>query len=84
MHCAFVNNVLNLLAVADTDYEPVNAIFTASRLFPRIYEHITIKDNPKHDGNRKFSFHVQGLFGVDVWVEICIWDDEWGMSISLT
>ena len=35
-----------------------------------------------HDGNRKFRFHVQGIYGVDVWVEICIWDDEWGMLAS--
>ena len=34
--------------------------------------YITIKDNPYQDGNRKFLFHVQGIYGVDVWVEVCI------------
>ncbi|XP_065889845.1 uncharacterized protein [Dysidea avara] len=66
-------------ARANTDYEPVNALFSVPRHYPRLYEYITIKDNPYHDGNRKFLFHVQGLSGVDVWVEICIWDDEWEM-----
>jgi len=71
----------NFLAVANRDYEPVNAIYSVSPRFSKLYEYITIKDNTYHDGNRKFLFHVQGQYGVDVWVEICIWDDEWGMFI---
>ena len=70
---------LTFLLGANVDYLPVNALYTVSDRFPKLYEYITIKDNPDHDGNRKFLFLVQGTYGVSVWVEICIWDDEWGM-----
>jgi len=70
--------------VANTDYVPVNASYSVSRRFSKLYEYITIKDNPYHDGNRKFSFHVRGPYGIDVWVEICIWDDEWGMYVQFS
>ncbi|XP_065890575.1 uncharacterized protein [Dysidea avara] len=66
-------------AVAGTDYDPVNASYSVPRQETTLCEHITIKDNPYHDGNRKFIFRVSGEYGVDVWVEICIWDDEWEM-----
>ena len=81
MHHACVNNniITIIFAGANIDYEPVNAFFSVPRHYPRLYEYITIKDNPYHDGNRKFLFHVEGPYGIDVWVEICIWDDEWGM-----
>ena len=68
-----------LFVVAGTDYDPVNASYSVPRQETTLCEHITIKDNPYHDGNRKFIFRVSGEYGVDVWVEICIWDDEWGM-----
>jgi len=64
--------------VARKDYEPVNALYSVRRQPVTLYEHITIKDNPYHDGNRSFLFYVEGDYGVDVWVEICIMDDEWG------
>ncbi|XP_065890879.1 uncharacterized protein [Dysidea avara] len=66
-------------ALARKDYDPVNAFYSVPRREVTLYEHITIKDNPHHDGNREFLFHVQGDFGVNVWVEICIMDDEWEM-----
>jgi len=61
-----------------TDYDPINASYSVPRKDAVFCEHITIKDNPYHDGNREFLFRVSGEYGVDVWVLICIWDDEWG------
>ena len=76
---------VNCFTEADKDYDPLNQVYTVTQQNSRMYEYITIKDNPYHDGNRKFLFrvHDQGQYGVDVWVEICIWDDEWGMLTSI-
>ena len=65
--------------MAWTDYDPINGSYSVSRQKPTSCERITIKDNPYHDGNRNFFFLLSDEFGVDVWIEICIWDDEWGM-----
>ena len=81
-NCACVNIITTFLVEANTDYEPVNAFFSVPQRYPKLYEYITIKDNPYHDGNRKFLFHVDDPYRVDVWVEISIWDDEWGMLMS--
>ena len=79
-----VKSQLFRFIVARKDYDPVNAFYSVPRREVTLYEHITIKDNPHHDGNREFLFHVQGDFGVNVWVEICIMDDEWGRLQSFS
>ena len=54
------------------------ATFIVEPAKPLLEEPITLIDNHVHDGNKKFFLRVKGECGVDVWVEICIWDDEWG------
>jgi len=72
--------VLNFIfAVAWTDYDPINGSYFVTRQKPTSCERITIKDNPYHDGNRNLFLTLSNEYGEDVWVEICIWDDEWGM-----
>jgi len=73
-----------LLAVAWTDYDPINESYSVRRQEEMLCEEITIKDNPYHDGNRKFLFQLSAQQEVDVWVEICIWDDEWGMLLIIS
>ena len=68
-----------IFVVAWTDYDPINGSYFVTKQKPMTCEHITIKDNPYHDGNRKLFFTLSNEYGEDVWVEICIWDDEWGM-----
>ena len=41
---------------------------------------ITIKiiDNLRHDGKRFFLLGILSDCGIDIWIQIFIWDDEWG------
>ena len=79
-----VKSQLFCITVARKDYDPVNAFYSVLREQVTLCEHITIIDNTYHDGNRKFSFNVEGEYGVDVWVDICIMDDEWGRLQSFS
>ena len=75
------NNVLG----ANRDYYPLDVNATVDASDPRLYDAITIIDNNYHDyyyyhyHKKYFFFHLTGECGVDLWIEICIDDDEYGM-----
>ena len=62
------------------DYEGVSGSNNYTDDNRRFYIEIIIKDNSVHDGNKRFHVHFRNPSGCipDEWIEICIWDDEWG------
>ena len=76
--------LLNAFTVAGEDYTAIMAMFTVNQMSPSTTKRVEILDNDDHDGNKKFFLRIQGECGVDVWVEICVWDDEWGMLHCLS
>ena len=40
--------------------------------------HIPILDNMRHDGRRFFFFGITSDRGINIWLQIFIWDDERG------
>ena len=75
--------LLNAFTVAGEDYTAIMAMFTVNQMSPSTTKRVEILDNDDRDGNKNFFLRIQGECGVDVWVEICIWDDESSM-FSLT
>ena len=67
-----------IFIVSGTDYRSVleNLLFTF--VGQTIYVPIRIRDNILHDGKRCFFVSITSTCGVDIWITICIWDDEWG------
>ena len=37
----------------------------------------------RHDGKRFFLFGITSKSGIDIWLQIFIWDDEWGKCATL-
>ena len=35
-------------------------------------------NNHHRDGQRFFLFGIKSECGIDIWIQIFIWDDEWG------
>ena len=62
------------------DYVAKADTFMYTEANQTFYITITIKDNDVHDKNKKFWLYFKERDGCipDEWVQICIWDDEWG------
>ena len=73
-------------AVDGKDYRSTaatNDTFIFSRVGQAIYVRIPIIDNMRHDGKRFFLFGITSKSGIDIWLQIFIWDDEWGRCATL-
>ena len=60
------------------DYRSTNDTFTFIIVGQSIYISIPLKDNLYHDGRRFFLFGITSDCGINIWIQIFIWDDEWG------
>lgn len=60
------------------DYVDTNDTHKFTRIGESIYIAIKIIDNLRHDGKRFFLFGIVSECGIDIWIQIFIWDDEWG------
>jgi len=81
--CLICIDLLCIIA-AYTDYYPIDARVTVHEFDPMLYEGITIIDNHYHDYyyyKKYFFFHITGDYGVDLWIEICIDDDDYSMLL---
>ena len=70
--------VLISFIVSGTDYSSVSNNYTFSVVGEYIYVRIKIRDNSRHDGKRFFFFGIKSDLGLDIWLQIFIWDDEAG------
>ena len=70
--------VLFLFLEDGVDYVASNDIYTFTHIGEYIYVTIEIRDNLRHDGKRFFLFGILSTCGIDIWIQIFIWDDEWG------
>jgi len=66
---------------ANRDYYPLDVNVTVRANDLRLYDYILIIDNDYYYYYyyKYFFFHLTGEFGVDLWIEICIEDDEYSM-----
>ena len=74
------------IAVDGKDYRSTaatNDTFIFSRVGQAIYVRIPIIDNMRHDGKRFFLLGITSKSGIDIWLQIFIWDDEWGRCATL-
>ena len=73
---------------ANRDYYPIDVNVTIGASFPRLSDSISIIDNDYNDYyyysyyKKYFFFHLTGEFGVDLWIEICIEDDEYSTYVA--
>ena len=65
------------------DFSPVVGTNKFTYIGQAIYIHIPIIDNMRHDGKRFFLFGITSKSGIDIWLQIFIWDDEWGKCATL-
>jgi len=70
---------------ANRDYYPLDINATVFANDPTLYDNISIIDNDYYDyyyyshHKKYFFFHLTGEYGVELWIEICIEDDEYSM-----
>ena len=67
-----------ILIVPGDDYLPFEDDFTFTAKGQYKYVTIQILNNAKHDGKRYFFLYIKSSCGVYIWIQIFIWDDEWG------
>ena len=56
-----------------------NDTFTFLFVGQFIYVTIPLIDNLCHNGKRYFLFGITSKCGIDIWIQIFVWDDERGM-----
>ena len=61
-----------------------NGTSVFSRVGRGIRVRIPIINNMRHDGNRYFFFRITSKSGINIWIRILIWDDEWGRCPIVT
>ena len=44
---------------------------------------IPLIDNLRYDGKRYFLFGITSKCGINIWIQIFIWDDEWGRLYNI-
>ena len=62
-----------------TDYHSTAGTFTFDAVNNVLYFPILIIDNSNPDGQRFFVLGITSDCGIDIWIQIFIWDDETGM-----
>ena len=60
-----------------------NNTHTFTVIGDNIYVKIPIVNNRHHDGQRFFLFAIKSDCGIDIWLQIFIWDDEQGKLIII-
>ena len=78
---------MRLLAVDERDYNSsldTNNTFTFTVIKDYIYVTIPIINNNHHDNQRFFLFGITSNCGINIWLQIFIWDDEQGKLIIIT
>ena len=60
-----------------------NDTFTFRSIGQTICVTIPLIDNVRHDGKRFFLFAITSTFGIDIWIQIFIWDDEWSRLYNI-
>ena len=60
-----------------------NDTFTFHFVGQAIYVTIPLIDNLRHDGKRYFLFGITSKYGINIWIQIFIWDDEWGRLYNI-
>ena len=82
--CGYVRFGINLyfFLVDGRDYYSTpgtNDTFTFLFVGQFIYVTIPLIDNLCYNGKRYFLFGITSKCGIDIWIQIFIWDDERGM-----
>ena len=60
-----------------------NDTHTFTVIDDNIYVKIPILNNRQRDGQRFFLFAIKSECGIDIWLQIFIWDDEQGRLIII-
>ena len=79
--CIHSLHVFSLYTVDGRDYNSsvaTNNTHTFTIIEDSIYVAIPIIDNNHSDGQRFFLFGITSDCGIDIWLQIFIWDDEQG------
>ena len=61
-----------------------NNTHTFTVIGDNIYVKIPIVNNRRRDGQRFFLFGITSNCGINIWLQIFIWDDEQGKLIIIT
>ena len=79
-------HVFFLYTVDGRDYNSsraTNNTHTFTVVEDSIYVAIPIIDNHRRDGQRFFLFGITSDCGIDIWLQIFIWDDEQGIGSNV-
>ena len=79
--CIHILHAFFLYTVDGRDYNSsraTNNTHTFTVVEDSIYVAIPIIDNHRRDGQRFFLFGITSDCGIDIWLQIFIWDDEQG------